>query len=176
MQKLLRKGRKGFTLIELMIVVAIIGILAAIAIPNFLRFQLKAKSSEGKVNIAAVRTVETSYHAEIGRYVSADLQPTTIPGTAKMTFDGTVGGFSTLGWAPEGQVYFQYGINTESTNVGYTVSALADIDGDAANQGWGYAKPDAMSAQVAGDGVCATPPTVINTVAACDPTFGQSVF
>ena len=60
----LKKSTKGFTLIELMIVVAIIGILAAIAIPNFLRFQLKSKSSEGKVNLAAIRTAEESYLAE----------------------------------------------------------------------------------------------------------------
>jgi type IV pilus assembly protein PilA len=57
------KRKSGFTLIELMIVVAIIGILAAIAIPNFLRFQLKAKSSEGKTNLAAIRTAEQSYYS-----------------------------------------------------------------------------------------------------------------
>ena len=71
MSNLIRKSKKGFTLIELMIVVAIIGILAAIAIPNFLRFQLKSKSSEGKVNIAAIRTAEESYLAEFGNYVAA---------------------------------------------------------------------------------------------------------
>ena len=70
MKKLhVRKG--GFTLIELMIVVAIIGILAAIAIPNFLRFQLKAKTSEGKTNLAAIRTAEQSYYSEFGGYVSS---------------------------------------------------------------------------------------------------------
>ena len=55
---------RGFTLIELMIVVAIIGILAAIAIPNFTRFQAKSKQSEAKTNLKAYYVAEKSYYAE----------------------------------------------------------------------------------------------------------------
>jgi prepilin-type N-terminal cleavage/methylation domain-containing protein len=47
---------KGFTLIELMIVVAIIGILAAIAIPNFIRFQARARQSEANTNLKSLFT------------------------------------------------------------------------------------------------------------------------
>ena len=79
-----RKG--GFTLIELMIVVAIIGILAAIAIPNFLRFQLKAKSSEGKTNLAAIRTAEESYYSEFGNYVSSSASPAVYGLNKKVAF------------------------------------------------------------------------------------------
>jgi type IV pilus assembly protein PilA len=66
------RDRKGFTLIELMIVVAIIGILAAIAIPNFLKFQAKSKQSEAKTNLKAIYTAETSYFGEYSTYNTFD--------------------------------------------------------------------------------------------------------
>jgi type IV pilus assembly protein PilA len=63
-----RKLMKGFTLIELMIVVAIIGILAAIAIPNFIKFQARSKQSEAKSNLKAIYTAERSYYQEKDTY------------------------------------------------------------------------------------------------------------
>lgn len=63
------KSQKGFTLIELMIVVAIIGILAAIAIPNFLTYQLKSRQSEAKVNLGAIKTSLIAFQAERGCYL-----------------------------------------------------------------------------------------------------------
>jgi type IV pilus assembly protein PilA len=66
---MLKKIAKGFTLIELMIVVAIIGILAAIAIPNFVKFQCRSKTSEAKGNLKALYVAEESYRAENDTYV-----------------------------------------------------------------------------------------------------------
>jgi type IV pilus assembly protein PilA len=174
----LHTRRGGFTLIELMIVVAIIGILAAIAIPNFLRFQLKAKSSEGKTNIAAIRTAEESYFAEYGNYVSADPSPIAILYNQKATFVNDMGpglGFDRLGWGPEGEVYFNYSTAVPLAGDEFTIGAVADIDNDATSQAWGY-KKGVEPAKAHADGTCDETYLTPETVGPCDGNSGQSVF
>jgi len=173
-----RKG--GFTLIELMIVVAIIGILAAIAIPNFLRFQLKAKSSEGKTNLAAIRTAEQSYYSEFGNYVSAAAEPAVGTLTSSKQSFSTNAGFNTLGWSPEGRVYFSYGVGSDD-GTGFLATAMADIDADGTDQEWAYNKPlggGGNSATAATHTCAAIGSYNTDQVGPCEspPTSGQSVF
>ena len=68
MKKFMNAGQAGFTLVELMIVVAIIGILSAVAVPNFKRYQAKSKTSEAKIQLAAAYTAEQSFYGDFGIY------------------------------------------------------------------------------------------------------------
>jgi type IV pilus assembly protein PilA len=61
---------RGFTLVELMIVVAIVGILAALAIPNFIRFQARSKQAEAKSNLKAIYTGQRAFHADRDAYAT----------------------------------------------------------------------------------------------------------
>ena len=67
MKKLFSKA-EGFTLIELMVVVAIIEILSAIAVPNFKKYQAKAKQSEAKIQLAAIYSTEIGAIADFDSY------------------------------------------------------------------------------------------------------------
>ncbi|MEN9833932.1 MAG: hypothetical protein RL011_125 [Pseudomonadota bacterium] len=63
-----RKAEQGFSLVELMIVVAIIGVLAALAVPKFQSFQAKAKQSEAKSNLSHIYTLEQSFYGDQDKY------------------------------------------------------------------------------------------------------------
>ena len=88
------KGTKGFTLIELMIVVVIIGILAAIAIPNFIAMQNRAKEGSTKANMHTLQLAAEDYGvAYDGVYATAvaTMIDVRLPATYKNPFDGSVG-------------------------------------------------------------------------------------
>jgi prepilin-type N-terminal cleavage/methylation domain-containing protein len=68
MKKVNVKSQAGFSLIELMVVVGIIGILAAIAVPQFSKFQARARQSEVKANLAALFSAEKAFFSEWSHY------------------------------------------------------------------------------------------------------------
>lgn len=154
MAKLLKK-KSGFTLIELMIVVAIIGILAALAIPAFLGYVRRSKSTEVTTQLDNLfKSMATYYENEnatspainaltatnctIAAVSGAGAAPDAAPNTTKRQFPADHAGFGAVKGAIAGYVYYSYYFDTDgggcgkTSNTGglYTFKGFGDLDAD----------------------------------------------
>ena len=127
--KLKSQMQKGFTLIELMITVAIVGILAAVALPAYQDYTIRAQVSEGMVLAEGLKTAVAEYHANKGDFPNTDAEAGTASQTGKYISGTAVGAGGVITATFGGQA------NTKLTQPQATIVLTPNGDGN--NVTWG---------------------------------------
>ena len=127
------RNNKGFTLIELMIVVVIIGILAALAIPRFMRSTTKSKQSEAKQLLKQVYTMQRAYRQEYNAYC---LNGVTASAAAPTTF-------AQIGVDIMAASRYSYVMTAAAAT--FTCVATGNLDDDAQNDIWQITETGALT-------------------------------
>jgi prepilin-type N-terminal cleavage/methylation domain-containing protein len=140
MKRSIKRLMAGFTLVELMIVVVILGILAAVAIPAFTRYVKRSKTSEATGNIAKIYQGELTYYqgaterTPSAEFITAAANPAAAPTQTKYAVNTpawNATGWREVGFSLDSGHYYQYAAT--GGNAGFTASAVGNLDGDGTN-------------------------------------------
>ena len=132
--------QKGFTLIELMIVVAILGILATLATGGFLSYQAKAKQAELKTNLGAIGDSAISYKAEYGTYIT-DWNGVGWQPVQTTRYRYWYNGVAAPGTPTSAEVGIDYSDPGSAATIDtFTAAAVGNIDRDNSNDQWLYSQ------------------------------------
>jgi prepilin-type N-terminal cleavage/methylation domain-containing protein len=116
--------KRGFTLIELMIVVAIIGILASIAVPNFVKFQCRAKQMEAKTALKNLVVAQETYRGEYDRYAAGNEASLLI---TSFVISGTLRRYSIYVSNATGTAYNGFALATPPRGADLVVGSVPDM-------------------------------------------------
>jgi prepilin-type N-terminal cleavage/methylation domain-containing protein len=140
----LTKRPATFTLVELMIVIAIVAILASIALPQLASMQLTAKASELETNCDGILSAEIAYEAAATNFYDTNTAPSGTPGKTRRAWTGTEADtFLALGWKPDGDVYGSYSALSRSTGASQSSGLCSCTWGAPGTWVWGRTNVDA---------------------------------